>query len=179
MQALEDREKLKDAFHYVIARAGSHPGFGATKLYKVLWFSEARTFVLTGEPIFNVEFVREKFGPVPKDALRVRKELVEEGRAKIWRDHLQNHEQWRFKALRPANVARFSPDELKTLNYWIAHIDEDHTAESISDQSHDYGWEIARMGERLPVHAFLAERLRDPSDAELQGARRRMGLLGF
>lgn len=174
-----EREKLKAALHYVIARVGSRPGFGATKLYKVLWFANARTFVLTGKPIFACDFVREKHGPVPRDAMNLRQELTKEGRAKIWRDGWYNRQIWRFKSLTPPDMSSFSEQEIESLNYWSKHIDEDHTAESISEQSHDYGWEIARMGETLPVYAFLAERFRDPTETELAGARRRMGLLGF
>lgn len=171
-----DREKFKDALHYVIARVGSRPGFGATKLYKVMWFAEAKTFVLTGSPMFGAEFVREKHGPVPRCAMPVRQELVNEHRVKIWQDRWHNRLQWRFQSITPPSTERFTSDEIKTLNYWAAHIDEDHTATSISDESHDYGWEIAKTGETLPVYAFLAERLRDPTDAELAAARRRLGL---
>lgn len=179
MRGSPEREKFKDALHYVIARAGSHPGFGATKLYKVLWFANARTFCLTGEPIFQTEFVRQQHGPVPRDAMSMREELIDEGRVKIWKDRFGNRPIWRFKSLKHPSTDRFAADELKTVNFWIMHIDEDHTAESISDQSHDYGWEIARMGEALPVQAFLAERLRDPTEEELSRARHRMGFLGL
>jgi hypothetical protein len=74
----------------------------------------------------------------------------------------------------------FDHDEIQTINYWIRHIDEDHTATSISDQSHDYGWEIAAMYERLPYHAFLAERVRPPNDDELEritGRAKKLGLI--
>lgn len=179
MNGTPQREKFKDALHYVAARAGARPDFGATKLYKVLWFSEARTFVLNGAPMFGVEFVRQRHGPVPKDAMRIREELVAEGRLKIWKESWSNFSQWHFKSITPPDSSRLSALDIDTLNYWTRHIDEDHTATSISDQSHDYGWEIARMGETLPVHAFLAERLRDPTEAELVAARRRMGLLGL
>lgn len=174
-----DREKLKDAMHYVIATAGGRPGFGATKLYKVLWFSEARSFVLYNRPLFNATFVREKHGPVPKLGKIVREELVSDGRIKEWKDQSGNFAQWRFRSLMPASLDRFSQPERDTLHYWIQHIDKDHTAASISEQSHDYGWEIARMGEHLPLHAFLAERLRDPTEVEISAARSRLGYLGL
>lgn len=174
-----DREKFKDAMHYVIAKVGARPGFGATKLYKILWFSEARTFVLTGKPMFGIEFVRQQFGPVPKNAMLYRKELIDEMRVRSWEETWDRHKQWQFRSLSPAPTARLNADEIKTLDYWAKHIDEDHTAQTISDQSHDYGWEIARMGESLPVYAFLAERLRDPTDVELASAKRRLGLLGL
>jgi hypothetical protein len=61
----------------------------------------------------------------------------------------------------------------------MRHIAEDHTAESISDESHDYAWEIAKMGEPLPYYSFLASRLRDPTEDELRKARGRTGSLGI
>ena len=46
-----DREKFKQLVHYVIWKAGKRDWFGATKLNKVLWFADARAYVLTGRPI--------------------------------------------------------------------------------------------------------------------------------
>ena len=46
------------------------------------------------------------------------------------------------------------------IDWWIAHIADKHTAGSISKLSHDYGWEVAKMGEELPLRAFLAKRIR-------------------
>jgi hypothetical protein len=74
-----DREKFKSLVHYIIARAGNKPGFGATKLNKVLWFADARLFMLRGKPITGAAYIREKWGPVPQQIMPVRDELVREG----------------------------------------------------------------------------------------------------
>jgi hypothetical protein len=179
MAAEFDREKFKDAMHYVVALAGDHPGFGATKIYKVLWFAEGQIFMLQGRCIYNAEFVREKFGPVPRLAMPIRQELSKEGRVRIWQDRYHNRMQWRFKSLRRPDTRRFSSAELDALKHWTTHVDEDHSATSISDESHDYAWEIAKMGEPLPVHAFLASRWRDPTDEELESARKRFAGRGL
>lgn len=179
MEAEFDREKFKDAMHYVIAKAGSHPGFGAIKLYKVLWFSDAKTFLLTGEPITGEEYIRRQHGPVPKHSLQIRSELEDEGRIKVWEDRYYNRPITRFKAQRPALTGRLSADERKTLDYWTKHIDEDHTSSSISEESHDYAWEIAKMGEVIPLYAFLATRWEDPTDEELERANKRMSGRGL
>lgn len=179
MQFEFKREKFKDAMHYAIARAGAHDGFGAIKLYKILWFSDARMFQTRGKPITGADYVRRQFGPVPQLALPIRSELESEGRIKVWKSTLGKVEQWCFRSLAPPNMSRFSNEERQTLDYWIKHIDEDHTGTSISDESHDYGWEIAKMGEILPMHAFLAERLREANDAELEWARGRVKQLGL
>jgi hypothetical protein len=74
----------------------------------------------------------------------------------------------------------FSADELALIDWWIKTIAEKHTATSISELSHDYGWEVAAMGEALPVHAYLARRIRDPKTAEeLEWARSEAQRLGL
>src|SRR4051812_46023289 len=140
-----NREKLKALIHYVIWKAGAHPGFGATKLYKIAWFSEARKFVLTGQSMTGAEYVRQKYGPIPRLGMAIREELVREGAIEQWRDREYNHPSWRFKSKVTPETSCFTPEELSTVNWWIRHIDEEHTATSASELSHDYGWEIAEI----------------------------------
>ena len=54
-----DREKFKQLVHYVIWN-GKRDWFGATKLNKVLWFADARAYVLTGRPITGATYIREE-----------------------------------------------------------------------------------------------------------------------
>jgi hypothetical protein len=80
---MPDLEKLKRLIHYVAWKAGTRDWFGATKLYKVLWFADARQFVLKKKPITGAVYIREKYGPVPKQAMAVRAQLEKEGAVKI------------------------------------------------------------------------------------------------
>jgi hypothetical protein len=166
-----DKEKFKRLVHYVAWKAGKKAGFGATKLNKVLWFADARAYVLTGKPITGATYIRQKYGPVPREMMPAQAELVREGKIKIIRgpgryDHTQ------FLALEPPDSSALSAKEHETVDYWIRHIDEDHTAASISEQSHDYPWEIAKMGEEIPLHACFATRVRDPVGDELEWAKK-------
>lgn len=167
-----DKTKFKALVHYVIWKAGRRDRFGATKLNKVLWFAEARAYTLTGVPITGATYIREKWGPVPKQMVSVRAELEREGLIRVtlgrgeW-DHTK------FLALAPPDVAALSPKEKETVDYWIDHIDRDHTATSISDELHDYAWEIAKLGEVLPLYSCFAARIRDPNDRELEWAKSR------
>jgi len=173
------REKFKQLVHYVIAQAGSKPGFGATKLNKVLWFADARQYMLTGKSITGAEYIREKFGPVPKAIMPVRSELEREGAIKVYPPK-SAYEGWRFRALRRPSADWFSREELQNVNWWIRYVCDEHTANSISEESHDYAWEIAKTGERLPYYAFMANRGRPPAGEELDWAReaaKRRGLV--
>lgn len=170
-----DLEKLKRLIHYVAWKAGKNDWFGATKLYKVLWFADARQFVLTKKPITGAVYVREKHGPIPKHAMQARAALVSEGALQIAKEGKLT----RFVANTKPDISIFSPEEIAAVDYWIKHIDEDHTAESISEVTHDYAWEIARMGEEIPLYAVLATRIREPNEQELGRLRQRAKHLGL
>jgi hypothetical protein len=173
-----DREKFKAVVHYIIWKAGSHHKFGATKLNKVLWFADARLYMLTGRPISGATYTRQKWGPVPKQIMPVRSELAREGAISII-DSRGDGDNTKFKALTSPDISMLSEKEKQVLDYWIDHIDKDHTAASISEQSHDYGWEIAEMGEELPLAAFMASRIRSPNEIESEEIRKRAKELGL
>jgi len=166
-----DRDKFKALVLYVIWRAGEARDFGATKLNKVLWFSDARAFEAYGKSITGETYVRQKFGPVPRHMLPVLDELQQEELIETFTERHFDYEVTRYKAHQPPSTSLFSADELGLIDWWIKHIAEDHTATSISEKSHDYAWQIAKMGEELPFHAFLASRIRQPRDDELEWAR--------
>jgi hypothetical protein len=146
-----DRDKFKRLVHYIAWKAGRRDWFGATKLNKVLWFADARVFVLRGTPITGATYIREKFGPVPRHITLVRAELEREGIIEVIKDD----KLVRIVADEKPDMSPFSKDEIQVVDYWIEHIDKDHTAESISDESHDYAWDIAKMGEEIPLYAVL------------------------
>ena len=77
-----DETRLKRLVHYVAWAAGKKDWFGAIKLNKVLWFADARNFVLTGKPITGAVYIREKYGPIAKHMLVVQAELEKEGKIK-------------------------------------------------------------------------------------------------
>jgi hypothetical protein len=166
-----DRAKFKALVLYVIWRAGQLRDFGATKLNKVLWYSDARAFEAYGKSITGETYVRQKFGPVPRHILPVLDELQKEGSVEAFTERHFDYEVTRYNAHQPADISLFNADELGLIDWWIKHVAEDHTAASISEKSHDYAWKIAKMGEELPFHAFLASRIRPPRDDELEWAR--------
>ncbi len=155
-----DRQKLKTLVHYVIWRAGNAPDFGAVKLNKVLWFSDARAFEAFGKLITGETYIRKKFGPVPTHVDSVLNELADEETIEIWKERFHEFQITRYAAVAPPDMTTFTVDELGFIDWWIKHVSEEHTAASISEKSHDYGWQIARDGEELPFTAFLASRIR-------------------
>lgn len=173
-----DFDRFKRLFHYVVWKAGDRPNFGATKLYKVLWFADARTYVLTGKPISGETYIRKEHGPMPKHAVRARESLEGEG-AIAFTPQRGKFDNSRFHALTRPQMSGFSATDLQTVDWWIGYVDGAHTAGSVSDLSHDYGWQIAEMDEELPLYSVLAERIRDLNDDEREEARKRAKELGL
>jgi hypothetical protein len=129
---------------------------------------------VAGRPITGASYIREKWLPVPRAMMPVREELVREGLIRVSGDRRYDYASTRFHGLKPpADMNIIAADDIKTVDYWVEHIDKDHTAASISGKSHDYAWEIAEMGEELPYHAIFATRMRQPDNEELDWARRR------
>ncbi len=174
-----DAEKFKTLVHYVIWRAGRRDGFGAIKLNKVLWFADARAYMLHRKPITGATYIREKFGPVPRQMMPVRAELEAEGVITVREEPYYNKKITCFRTSERPDMTLFSTEELSIIDWWIKHIDGDHTANFISEQSHDYAWEIAAMGEEIPLYAVFAERIRAPRGKELEWAKAEAERLGL
>jgi hypothetical protein len=161
-----DRDRFKNLVHYVIWAAEKYGGFGATKLYKVLWFAEARTFVLRGAPLAGAEYIREEHGPVPRLGKVIRDELEREGKI--------GHAGDAINALVPPDVSLLSPLERQELNDWI-----DRVAIAWSNDD-DHPWLMADVGEVLPFSALMATRIRDElSPEEHRWAKERAHKLGL
>ncbi|MCW5725121.1 MAG: SocA family protein [Maricaulaceae bacterium] len=161
--------------HYVIWKCPNTNKLGSTKLNKILWFSEAKAYMLHGAPISGARFIRREHGPVAQQVMRARQDLISVGAIKVSRDRgfAGDRAKDRFEALTVPRLDALSQEERAIVDYWVKHICDDHTAESVSELSHDYGWEIAAMGEPLPYAALLAERIRRPSEGQLEWARTR------
>jgi hypothetical protein len=170
-----NRDKFKRLVHYVIWRAGNRDWFGAVKLNKVLWFSDTEYFAHTGTPITGAVYTRQQFGPVPKAIMPIRSELEREGAIQIARVGKLD----RLTALTKPDMQPFTASEMAIVDWWIEHIATYETAQTISAKSHDYAWQIASLGEPLPMTASLAVRLRAPNSDEMDWAKETAAKLGL
>ena len=173
-----DRTKFKRLVHYVIWKTGSYDWFGAVKLCKVLWFVDARSYVLTGKPITGETYVRGPHGPLPRDIEWAQRELVSEGAIQINKGK-NRKSPTHFIALTPAKSNWFSEPELQSIDWWISEIAKNHSAQSISEETHDYVWDIAKMGEVLPFYAYRVARIQEPSDSDMERMKARAKELGL
>lgn len=174
-----NRAKLKALVLYVVWKTGRREGFGATKLNKVLWFADARHYMMYGKPITGETYIRKKFGPVPEHIEEICKDLEKNGQISKLTEKYHGKDLKRYVTGSPPSVDLFSAEELSVIDWWVKSIDEEHSATSISEKSHDYAWKIAGEGEALPLFAMFASRIRAPLGEELEWAKQEAKRLGL
>ena len=148
--------KLDALVHYICARCDDPSKLGATKLNKVLWFSDSGAFLLLGRPITDAVYIKRQFGPVPRDILASRARLVESG-AIVERETLHfGFQQKQMIALREPDLSFFTAQEISIVDRVLNAICNGHTASSISELSHNDVWQVAEIGEELPMFTVMS-----------------------
>ena len=154
-----NRRKFAELLLYVAEESEDDPKFGATKLNKIMYFSDFEAFGILGRPITGASYRRLERGPVPVEILSVLSELEREGEAIRVQTRYFHLLQKRVKPLRSPDLSLFRADEIAIVD---AVMNELRTlnASEVSALSHlEVGWQIARDGEVIPYHsAYLSDR---------------------
>ncbi|WP_138422060.1 type II toxin-antitoxin system antitoxin SocA domain-containing protein [Maritimibacter alexandrii] len=173
-----NREKFKDLIHQVAWQVRDRDGWGLVKLFKVMWFFEARRYTIEGEVFSGGAYQRDEFGPRPRGVYPILAELEREGRVSVRDEKFHSRTVKRPIALTAPPPGLLNESQARDLSYWISYVDGLSAAE-ISEESHDYGWEIVSQGDDIPLYAILAERVREPKGEELEWALMRASELGL
>jgi hypothetical protein len=151
-----DRAKLKALVHYVCYKADAMELLGATKLNKILFYSDFLFFKIEGRPITGETYVKQQHGAVPRHVLSVLEELRAEGTLLIRDVPYFGYSRRDFVCLGAPDLSLFSPQEIALIDTVIEVVVFGHTARSISELSHDDAWEVASIGEQIPYEAAFA-----------------------
>jgi Protein of unknown function (DUF4065) len=147
--------RLRELILYISERCFQDHAFGATKLAKILYFSDSRAFARYGSSISGSEYMSLPQGPVPRHLLFVREQLEGERALAIHRAPFHGLEQHKPIPLREANLSLFTANDIALLDTVIA----EHwgrTATEMSNLSHDRIWQIAgTQGRRVPQQAVF------------------------
>jgi hypothetical protein len=161
-----NRRKFRELVLYVADKCQSDPKFGATKLNKILFFSDFLAYGHFAAPITGAEYQRLPKGPAPRLMVPIRKQLIADGDAKIETRKYFNQIQDRVVPLRPPNLSEFSIEELALVDDVIEQL-RHHDAVTVSELSHDVSmaWQVAMDGEEIPYETvFVSVRPPSPSD---------------
>lgn len=163
-----DKDKFDRLVHYVIATCPDLAKLGTTKLQKILWKSDTGTYKLAKHPITGAKYVKRQYGPATDELWQSLHRLKNAGLIDYWRDEnfAKNRAKDVYKNLAKPDVSFLSKKEKETVDYWAREICLKHTAESISDDTHGFAWEIAKMGEELPLYSGFVDELPQEPDPE-------------
>jgi hypothetical protein len=134
---------------YISQRSAVDPGFGKTKLNKLLRKIDFTAFVELGEPVTGAEYTRQDFGPCPRLFKPVWEQLKLLGHVtSAWRP-IFKHRQERPVPRRQPNLSEFSQDQLELVNRMITE-DWGKSAKQMSNETHGRVWKAARY-EGVPI----------------------------
>jgi hypothetical protein len=145
--------RLDSLVHYVCARCDNPSELDATKLNKILWYSDVFAFATYGRSITGAVYVKRQFGPVPKDIRSSRARLVDSGA--IFERMAMHHgyPQTQFIALSNPDISMFGPEQISLVDKVVETVCSNTTARPASRASHDGVWESAEIGEEIPMAA--------------------------
>lgn len=140
---------------------------GSTRLNKLLFFTDMRTYAELGEPITGARYQRLEFGPAARAMLPVRGELVDSGEAEF-EDRGPEDLADVVVPRRAPNLDLFSEDELRIANEVFEELRQ-FNAREVSDYAHlkSAGWNVMEDNEDIPYEfAFVSTEPAPPAAIE-------------
>ena len=147
-------EKFKALVHFIVHECLDNPGrLGSVRLNKALWFTDMTSYQMTGASVTSEKYVRRKMGPVPATILRTIRELEQEGKIVV-QGRKTYYDPYRYISLVDPDSCLSQSDRSlarEAINFVCG-----HSANEISNTTHDEVWSAAKEGEEIPLYATLA-----------------------
>jgi hypothetical protein len=152
-----EEDKLKELLLYVAQRLFGTSKNGSIKLNKILFFSDAYAYAITGKPITGVTYIRRRFGPAPQGIVDIQNKLSMAGDAEIVELHGLGRTQKIVIPKRDPNLALFTAPEIKMVDAVIDAL-TDMDTDFVSEMSHTLeGWRSAQEGEPIPYFTIFLD----------------------
>lgn len=176
MDANNSFERLKALIHYVCDKTEDPSTLGRVKLNKVPWYADTIAFMLDGKSITGERYIKRQYGPVPAKFQAAIRQLeaeqkIVQGKASIF--NLTKHE---FTSLKAPDISMFSAEDMEIINSAYEHVCLNHTAKSVSEETHDDIWRLAKIGEEIPMETVFAAQLAEVTEDDIVWAKQELGL---
>jgi uncharacterized phage-associated protein len=136
----------------LIVHLGSHPSvtnLGLTKLWKLIFFVDARALRDLGEPVTGSEFIKYEHGPVPSRGEKLLRKMNRSGEVTTTQRSVGGKTLNEVKATRLPDLRVFSKLELGLIDEVCTELGR-KSATLLSDLSHkEPSWHYAPMREKL------------------------------
>src|ERR1700722_3184517 len=152
---IPDERKLGELILYISQKCANDPTFGATKLNKILCYSDFVFYAYNDRGITNVEYQKLPQGPAPRRLIPVRNELIENGDLGMQEIILKSGEiQKRTVNLRSPNLDLFTGSDIAMVDRMIEGM-QGVKAEDVSEMSHTLvGWLVADEEDTIPYNTI-------------------------
>lgn len=151
----ETEARLAEMILYISQKCADDPGFGKTKLNKLMRKIDRLAFVELGDSVTGAEYTRQDQGPCPKYLKPVLERLRLLGDVRVVHRRLWKFQQQRVVAKREPNLTAFSSDQIGLANR-VIEAEWGKNAKQVSDETHGRAWKIANhAGVPIPYEAIF------------------------
>lgn len=166
LSTIRDTDRTVDLLLYITAKLRNAQYGGAVNLNKVLYYIDGLNFITRGEPVSSFKYVKRQFGPTPDGAfMNMREAMITQGLLREETIPFHGLSQKRLIPLESARLDRFTLEEIDLIND-IVDVVGGVSATAISNITHDVIWDMALMGEEIPLHCFILQP-REPSEKDM------------
>ena len=165
-----DSTKFRELILFVAQETADDRSCGATKLNKILFYSDFRAYEQLGRSITGERYQKLEHGPAPRRIVPVAEAMASEGVC-IWeeRDYF-GFPLKKLVPLRAPDLSLFSAPELDLARRVIGELAPLNASE-VSDLSHRFaGWQATDIGEDIPYATVFVDEARPFSPDELAWA---------
>ena len=168
---MTSRERLKNIIHFICRECGMTPDrLGKVKLHKIIYYSDLERFKRKAQGITGAVFVKNLYGPFIREMDEILAQLQKEGRLQIIpRDEYDEFDNVGLVGKGTPILDEFEDREISIVKEQIEKICAE-SATYISDKSHGPVWEMAAMGEIMPLEAEIAVSLIDTTLEDIKYA---------
>lgn len=152
---IRDNKKFKELVLYISKMSEGDKTFGATKLNKLLFYSDFCGYLVLGSSITGEAYQNLPQGPAPLHLLPYRMALESNGEAELVEKRYFGMVQERLIAKRDPDLKCFSKEELDLVNE-VLETFRRANAKEISEFSHRFaGWKCTRTNEVIDYETAL------------------------
>jgi hypothetical protein len=148
----DGQRRLKELVLYIADKCETDERFGATKLNKILFYSDFRSFRKYGRPITGEKYKSLDRGPAPLAMVPVQREMVQSSDIVIRKKSYHGKEQHRVTPLREADIEIFSGRDIAIVDEVIDELWEWNAVQA-SEKSHGIQWRTSHIGDLIPYES--------------------------
>lgn len=149
-------EKLQELMLYIAKKSLGDKHFGYVKLNKILFYADFAAYGELGASITNATYIRNHYGPTPREIKAAQASLESAGRAQVVEIPFYERKQQRLIPLAEPDMSLFTSDEIGIVDRMIEEY-RNYTGKQLSDQTHELlPWRNSEDGEEIPYYSVFA-----------------------